>query len=50
VLLRVVQARERATVSEREALNVEEDGGGDQRACEGAAARFVGAGDEATLE
>jgi hypothetical protein len=50
VLLRIVEARERSTIREREALEIELDGGRDERACEAAAARLIGARYEAPLE
>jgi hypothetical protein len=50
VLLGVVQLRERAAVGKREAVQVEEDRRGDERAGERAPAGFVGSGDEAPLE
>jgi hypothetical protein len=50
VLLGVVQARERAAVGQGQALEVEEDGGGHERAREAAATGLVGAGDPAHAE
>ncbi len=49
-LLGVVDAAEDAPVADREALVVEEDGGGDQRARQAAAPGLVGARDEAVVE
>ena len=50
VLLGVVQPRERAAVGQRQPLEVEQDGGGDERPGERAAPGLVGAGDEAAAE
>ena len=49
-LLGVVQAAEGAAVGVREALVVDQDRGGDQRAGQAAAPGLVGAGDEAALQ
>jgi hypothetical protein len=46
VLLRVVEASERASLGQRQLLEVEENGGRDKRPREGATARFVGTGYE----
>ena len=50
VLLGVVQAAQRAAVRQGQALEVEQHGGGDQRARERAAAGLVGAGHVAAAE
>lgn len=50
VLLRVVEAGERPARREAQAIEVEEDGGRDERARERTAACLVGAGDETALE
>jgi hypothetical protein len=50
VLLRVVQACERAAVGQRQALEIEQDGGRDERPGEAAAPRLVGTSDEALPE
>jgi hypothetical protein len=50
VLLGVVEASERPAVAERQALEVEEDGGGYERPGERAAPGLVSAGDEPTAE
>jgi hypothetical protein len=50
VLLRIVQPRQRASLRQRQLLEIEEDGRRDQRPGEGAAARLVGAGYETATE
>jgi hypothetical protein len=50
VLLRVVEPREGATVRQRQALQVEENGGREQRARQATAPGLVSARDEAAVE